>query len=129
MKKRITIITVAAWIAYILFMTVWVIQGVMLNTEIQSRLTWLLWASVLVMFLTFYLLKISSVPKPKIQSGLLYTIEKVIAHNYRDHTVVLNHDEKIEIFRCRFVSNLDSLKTGEKYTVEKIDGDLFFTPA
>lgn len=110
-------------------MTAWVIQGATLNAEIEWKLTWLLWASAFLMFLAFYLLKMSSVPKTKIKSGRLYAIEKVICHNYKDHTVILSYDGNVEIFRCRFVPKLESLMTDKKYTVQKIDSDLIFTQA
>ena len=100
-------------------------------TAINTRwgLTWLIWASGGFMFLAFTILEMNSIPKPKIKPGRIYTIEKVISHNYRDHTVVLNHDENIELFRCRYVSDFDSLRTDKEYTVQQINDDLFFTLA
>jgi hypothetical protein len=100
------------------------------KTETGTVISMILIAASMFMLFAFWMAINYRQEKPKIKSGRVYTIEKVISHNYRDHTAVLNHDHNnIELFRCRFVNNLELLRLDKKYTVQEIDGDLFFTPA
>lgn len=127
MKKTVLIAKITLWLAYLVFIIVLVVRKFMPSIESRSELTCLLLASGAFMFLAFYLLVMSTSPKPIIKPGRLYTLERVISHNYKDHTVMLSYGNDVEIFRCQYLSPFESLKTGNKYTVQSIDGDLIFT--
>ena len=85
------------------------------------ELSWLLWASGITMFFAFSVLEMSSSPSPQIKPNRLYTLEKIISHNFKDHSVVLSYGNDLEIFRCRFLSpfelNITIDKDSQKITI------------
>lgn len=153
MKKSVLIAKIVFWLAFLIFMVAMTTREIMSSRavvqitkeaadqtqqnivqspvfaviEAKWELTWILWVSGLAMFLAFTVLENSSVPCSKIEPGRLYTLEKIISHNYKDHTAVLSYGNDVEIFRCRFLSPFETLTIGNEYTIQRIDGDLIFT--
>lgn len=96
--------------------------------DLRPILKYIVFMSGGLMFFAFTVLEMSSIPSPKIKPERLYTLEKIISHNYKDHTVVLSYGNDVEIFRCRYVTPIVALPIGNEYTVQRIDGNLFFHP-
>lgn len=126
MKKTVLIAKITLWSSYLVFMIVLVVREVMPSIESQLELIWLMWCGVF-MFLAFYLLAMSTFPKPTIKPGRLYMLKVYAPHDLihgKDNcTIVLSYDKTFEVYEC------DSIITEKEYTIKKIGRDFIFYPA